>query len=115
MGSNAVSAVVTLLRSMRASWHYGGLHGPSILASAIRRYQRALDLVSPDQVDVEAPWCRGLIPFALVGYCDAAHKLGHSAEAAAALARWRPVYRRWLTRPLTQEERTAYAWLEAQP
>ena len=74
-----------------------------------------LELVSPDRVDVEAAWCRSLIPFALVGYCSAAQKLGRPDEAAAALARWRPVFRPWLTEPLTEGARNAYAWLEAQP
>jgi hypothetical protein len=81
----------------------------------MRGYQRALDLLSPDRVDVEAGWCRGIIAFALVGYCDAAQKIGQAEAAAAALALWRPIYRRWLDKPLTEDERKAYAWLEAQP
>ena len=115
MGLNAVSAVVTFLRSMRASWHYGAATRTTDPASVVRQYQRALDLISPDRVDVEAPWCRSLIPFALVGYCNAAHKIGQPDAAAAALARWRPVYRQWLDKTLTEDERKAYAWLEAQP
>lgn len=115
MGSNGVAVVVTLLRSMKASWHYGGATRSLDPASAMRQYQRALDLVSPDRVDVEAPWCRALIPLALVGFCDAAQKLGMHEEAAMALARWRPVYRRWLGKTLTEDERKAYVWLEAQP
>lgn len=115
MGSNQVRAVMTVFRSMKASWHFGGgtrSHDP---ASALSLYKRALDLLTPDRVDVEAPWCRSIIPFALAGYCEAAERLGHSAEAAAARARWRPVYRPWLNGPMTDEERKAYAWLEAQP
>ena len=79
------------------------------------QYQRALDLLSPDRVDVEAGWCRGIIVFALVGYCNAAQKIGRADAAAAALALWRPIYRRWLTGPLTDDERRAHDWLEAQP
>jgi hypothetical protein len=112
--SNAVAAVITFLRSMRASWHFGGATRSNDPASALPRYRRVLELVSPDRVDVEAPWCRALVPFALAGYCDAAQKLGRSDEATKALARWRPVYRQWLAGPLTEDERTAYTWLEAQ-
>jgi hypothetical protein len=86
----------------------------SDLAAAFLGYKRVLELLSPDQVDVEAPWCRSMIPFALVGDCEAARKLGRPDEAAAALARWRPVFRPWHTGPLTEAERKAYAWLEAQ-
>jgi hypothetical protein len=100
---------------MRASWHYGGATRTVDPASPLCQYQRALDLLSPDRVDVEAPWCRSIIPFALVGYCDAAQKIGQSEAAAAALERWRPVYRPWLAKTVTEDERKAYAWLEAQP
>jgi hypothetical protein len=46
--------------------------------------------------------------------CDAAGKLGRPDEAVAALARWRPVFRPWLTGPLTEDERKACACLGAQ-
>lgn len=99
---------------MKASWHFGGATRNANPAAAFRQYRRVLDLVNPDRVDVDAPVYRALIPLALVGYCDAAQKLGRSDEVAATLARWRPVYRRWLTGPLTEKERAAYTWLETQ-
>jgi hypothetical protein len=98
---------------MRASWHYGGATRSGRPESAIRGYEQALELVSPERVNVEAPWCRSLIPLALVGYCDAAQRLGQPDKAAAALARWRPVYVQWLEGPLSEGERKAFTWLEA--
>jgi hypothetical protein len=114
LASNAFSAVGTFLRSMKANWHFGGATWTRDPQAAIRGYERALNALCPDRVDVQAPWCRSIIPFALVGYCDAAQRLGRADDAAAALARWRPVYLPWLREPLTEDARKAYAWLEAQ-
>ena len=114
MAPKAIS-IVTFLRSMAASWSYGGATRTIDPAPAIRGYRRALELVSPDRVDVESPWCRALIPLALVGYCEAAQKLERPEDVSAALARWRPVYRRWLSTAVTKEERNAFDWLETQP
>jgi hypothetical protein len=111
--SKALAAAVAALRSMRATWHYGGATRSGRPESAIRGYERSLELVSPERVNVEAPWCRSLIPLALMGYCEAAQRLGQPEKVAATLARWRPVYLRWLERPLSDDERRMLRRLEA--
>jgi hypothetical protein len=110
--SRGVATAFTFFRSMRASWHFGGATRSKDLELAVLGYKRALELLDHPRVDVDAPWCRSMIPFALAGYCVAARKLGRVDEALGVLGRWRPVYLQWLAGPLTDDERKAYDWLE---
>ena len=101
----------TFLRTLSASWHFGGATRSRNPAAALRGYQRALSSLGDSRVNLEAPWSRSLVPLALLGYCDAAKQLGREEEADQLMARWRPVLRRWAQRPITDAERTVFARL----
>jgi hypothetical protein len=102
----------TYLRSLRASWHFGGATRSRDPERALSGYRRALASIDDARVDLDAPWCRALIPLALLRGCEIAQKLGRVNEGASLLARWRPVYRRWLDRPLSESERELFDRLE---
>jgi len=101
----------TFLRTLSASWHFGGATRSRSPAAALRGYEQALSSLDDPRVNPEAPWSRSMVPLALVGYCDAAEQLGCEEQAERLVARWRPVLKRWAQQPLTDAERRAFARL----
>jgi len=112
MSVRSTSGLVSFVQAMRASWHFGGASRALEPGSAMKGYARSLELLAHPGVDVEAPWCRSIIPLALSGFCQAAQRAGGSEKTVVLLSQWRPVCLRWMNSPINEADEQTLAWLD---
>jgi hypothetical protein len=107
-----MTAAVSLIQAMRASWHFGGATRSRDPEAAMKGYAAALNLLSHRRVDPEAPWCRSIISLALSGFCQASQRLGRASEALPMLNHWRAPCLRWMDSPVNSNEQQTLRWLD---